>query len=365
MSDLPIIDSHIHLYPEAEIPTLAWCTPDHALASERSVPQFDAATAAFPTVKGFILVETDRKSDLSEEGWELPLKEVAWFARVATGRPGPGEDFGADAAERCLALIPWAPVPAGPEALEKYIAKAKEVAGEEAWRKVKGFRYLLQDKPAGTMQSDEFLEGVKYLGRQGYAFEIGVDSHRRGKKQLAEAVELIDRAHEDVPNNEKTTFIISKWHQPSTGKARGHSCSPTLTTPATDHMCKPDLTIYNLADPGYTSWRTAIYTLSRCDKTYMQLSGGLSEMADSLRGRSAEDIFDAVHPWLGILLATFGPERLIFGSDWPIATVGIEGNAWNKWLGVVKRMCDMASLGEEKMRRLYAGTAIEAFGLEA
>src|SRR5690606_31383573 len=85
MSDLPIIDSHIHLYPEAEIPTLAWCNPGHPLASERSVPQFDAITAACPTVKGFILVETDRKSDLSEEGWDLPLKEVAWFARVATG----------------------------------------------------------------------------------------------------------------------------------------------------------------------------------------------------------------------------------------------------------------------------------------
>lgn len=130
-------------------------------------------------------------------------------------------------------------------------------------------------------------------------------------------------------------------------------------------MCKPDLTIYNLADPGYTSWRTAIYALSRCSKTYMQLSGGLSEMPDSLRQRSAEDIFDAVHPWLGILLATFGPERLIFGSDWPVSTVGVKDNAWDKWLGVVRRMCDMASLGEDKMRRLYSGTAIEAFRLEA
>ena len=214
MSDLPIIDSHIHLYPEAEIPTLAWYTPDHPLASERSIPQFDAAAAACPTVKGFILVETDRKSDLSEDGWELPLKEVAWFARVATGRPGPGEDFGADTAEKCLALIPWAPVPAGRAALTQYIAKAKEAAGEEAWRKVKGFRYLLQDKPAGTMQSDEFLDGVKYLGENGYVFEVGVDSHRRGKKQLAEVVELIDRAHEDVPDNHRTTFIISKWPKP-------------------------------------------------------------------------------------------------------------------------------------------------------
>lgn len=137
-----------------------------------------------------------------------------------------------------------------------------------------------------------------------------------------------------------------------------------LTLSPADHMCKPDLTIYNLADPGYTSWRTAMYTISCCDKTYMQISGGLLEMQESLRNRSAEDIFAAIHPWLGILLAIFGPERLIFGSDWPICTWGADSNAWEKWLGVVRRMCDMASLGEDKMRMLYAGTAIEAFGLE-
>lgn len=137
-----------------------------------------------------------------------------------------------------------------------------------------------------------------------------------------------------------------------------------LTPAPTDHMCKPDLTLYNLADPGYTSWRTAMYTLSVCQKTYIQLSGGLSEMQESLRNRSAEDIFSAIHPWLGILLAIFGPERLIFGSDWPVSTIGMEDNAWEKWLGVVRRMCDMASLGEDKMRSLYAGAAIEAFGLE-
>lgn len=209
MSDLPIIDSHIHLYPEAEIPTLNWCDADHPLASEQSITQYEAITAASRSLKGFILVETDRKSDLTEEGWKLPLTEVAWFARVATGKPNPGEDFGPETAEKCLALIPWAPVPAGPEALEKYIEKAKAVAGEEAWKKVKGFRYLLQDKPQGTMVADEFVEGVKYLGKKGYLFELGVDSHRRGKKQLADTLELISRAHEDVSDEEKTTFVIS------------------------------------------------------------------------------------------------------------------------------------------------------------
>ncbi|SPN97270.1 related to L-rhamnono-gamma-lactonase [Cephalotrichum gorgonifer] len=339
MTDVPIIDCHIHLYPEAEIPTLAWAKPGDPLAVEHGIPEYDAVTAPIPSLKGFVLVETDRKSDLTEDGWKLPLMEVAWFARVATGKPNPGEVFSEGTAERCLGIIPWAPVPAGPAALEKYIEKAREVAGEEAWRKVKGFRYLLQDKPHGTMLTEEFIEGVQYLGRKGYIFSLGVDSHRRGKKQLEETVEMIGRAHDDVPDEEKVTFIIN-------------------------HMCKADLAIYNLTDPGYVSWRTTVYTLSSCEKTYMQISGGLQDMPESLKNQSANDIFAAILPYLGILLATFGPDRLIFGSDWPVCTLGIESNACVKWLEIVKRMCHMASLEEDKVRRLFAGTAIEAFGLD-
>ncbi|CAI4215156.1 unnamed protein product [Parascedosporium putredinis] len=261
MAAVPVIDSHIHLYPEAEMPTLAWLKPDHP--SQASIP--------WPT-------------------------------------------------------------------LEKYLEKVQEAAGE-AWAKVKGFRYLLQDKPHGTMLTAKFVEGIKYLGKRGFAFEVGVDQHRRGKKQLDELVELISRAHEDVPEDEKTTFVIN-------------------------HMGKPDLTIYNLTDKGYINWREAVYTLSRCEKTYLQLSGGFPEMTDSLKNRSADEIFEAFHPWFGILLATFGPERLMFGTDWPVCTVGLEENALEKWYEVVSRMCYMASLSENKQRMLYAGAAIEAFDLD-
>jgi len=84
----------------------------------------------------------------------------------------------------------------------------KEAAGE-AWPKVKGFRYLLQDKPHGTMLEQDFIDSLKLLGRRGFVFEVGVDQHRRGKKQLDEVVEMVDRAHDGVPEDEKVTFILS------------------------------------------------------------------------------------------------------------------------------------------------------------
>lgn len=212
---LPIIDSHIHLYPSSEADTLAWCTPDHPLHGQRSVEEYKADAQA-PSLLGFVFVETDRKHDLAKgvedgSGWDGPLQEVRWLRRVATGQPKDGEGHTADDAKLCLGIIPWAPVPSGPAVLEKYLDKVKEEAGDETWAKVKGFRYLLQDKPHGTMLEQDFIDSLKLLGRRGFVFEVGVDQHRRGRKQLDELIEMVDRAHDGVEEDAKVKLIISTF----------------------------------------------------------------------------------------------------------------------------------------------------------
>ena len=96
--------------------------------------------------------------------------------------------------------------------MEKYLAQAEEEAGPETWKKVKGFRYLLQDKPNGAGLEEGFIEGLKVLGRRGFVFDVGVDQHRRGKVQLEELVEMMDKAHEGVEREEdKVVFILSEF----------------------------------------------------------------------------------------------------------------------------------------------------------
>ena len=129
----------------------------------------------------------------------------------------------------CLALVPWAPMARGPEALERYLALAEKEAGEETWKKVKGFRYLLQDKPHGTMLTDEFIASLKLLGRKGYTFDVGVDHHSRGKKQLEETVEMVEKAHEGVPEDEQVTFILSMSPFQATSTFRQHFPGKQLT----------------------------------------------------------------------------------------------------------------------------------------
>lgn len=203
----PIIDSHIHLYPSSELSTLAWCTPDHPLGKQYSVSEFKATSSS--QTSGFVFLETDRKND-SSQSWTDPLAEISWLKRIVTDTPKPGEGHEVGDGRLCLGIVPWAPVNLGGEKLEQFLEQAKEVAGEETWKRVKGFRYLLQDKPDGTGVTDEFIEGLKVLGRKGLVFDVGVDQHRRGKGQLAECVEMVDRAHDGVPEEEKVVFVLSE-----------------------------------------------------------------------------------------------------------------------------------------------------------
>jgi len=334
---MPLIDSHIHLWPESELETLAWYTTDSPLGGRRSVEEFRTTTGSDINLKGFVFIEADRKNDESKD-WNAPLQEVDWVRRIAAGQPKEGEGHSADDAKLCLAIIPWAPVVLGVDQLEKYITAVENAAGP-AWNKVKGFRYLLQDKPNGTALGDDFIAGLKLLGRKGLVFDVGVDQHRRGRLQLEELVEMIDRAHDGVEEDEKVVLILN-------------------------HLCKPDLTILNQTDPSFIAWRTAMFTLSKCSRTYMKLSGCFEEMPDSLKARSAEDIFSAILPWLAVLVAAFGPSRIMFGSNWPVCIDGVGDNAWKKWHKVVSMMCDMAGLDAHDQERIWAGTAGEAYGIE-
>lgn len=204
----PILDSHIHLYPESELTTLSWYTPSNPLGKQHSVSDYRAATSSLPS--GFIFVETDRVNE-SSSSWTAPLAEIAWLKRIITDSPRTGEGHGPGDGTLVKAIVPWAPVDLGPEKVEEYLAKAESEAGEETWKRVKGFRYLLQDKKDGTALGDAFIEGLKVLGRRGFVFDVGVDQHRRGRTQLEEAVEMVDRAHEGVPEEEKVVFVLSEF----------------------------------------------------------------------------------------------------------------------------------------------------------
>lgn len=99
-------------------------------------------------------------------------------------------------------------------------------------------------------------------------------------------------------------------------------------------------------------------------------------MSPSLKSSTANTIFESISPWLAIIVAAFGPDRILFGSDWPVCTIDVDkyknedpsqdddddnGGAWDKWRKVVERLCYMSSFSEEEIKMIFAGTARRAY----
>ena len=212
---MDIVDSHIHLYPGAEVDRLAWCTEDHPLRGQHSVEDYLEATrdlraASNQKLRGFIFIETDRKSQLeTDAGWDEPLHELEWIKRIADGKPRSGEGHESQHAHLCLGVVLWAPLPSGADAMQRYMNRVEDCAGHML-PLVKGFRYLVQDKPPETMLGVRFIESLRWMGRNGLAFDLGVDTRSGGVWQLKEAVEMIEKAHDGLPSDQRVTIVISK-----------------------------------------------------------------------------------------------------------------------------------------------------------
>ncbi|PWY67747.1 amidohydrolase family protein [Aspergillus eucalypticola CBS 122712] len=366
----PIIDSHIHLFPASHLPTLAWYTPSSPLGSQHSIDEYRLATTSTPTspeettptktnphyLRGFIFLETDRISSIEESdptrGWSHALDEVSFLTRIITGDPIPGEGHKDVDRHLCLGMVPWAPVPGGPAALEKYISLVRErTRTEEVFKKVRGVRYLVQDKPSGVMLKPEFIDGLKWLGRQQLAFDLGVDARQGGMWQLREAAEMMNTVYRGVGEKKDRVRIVIN-----------HLCKPNLRLPYTS----PDSIATH---PDFLEWSSLITAMAQHPTAYMKLSGGFSELLP-LTADSEPDIaslVDQVQLWTDVVFDAFGPERVMFGSDWPVCNVGGGGNtvAWRRWRSVVEGILEKRGLSQEQKEGVWGGVALKAYGIES
>ena len=362
MSDFSIIDTHIHLYPASEIETLAWCSQGHKLRGQFSVEQYKLATSDHLSLRGFVFVETDRKHHLeSDEGWKHPLEEVEWITRVAAGKPRVGEGHSPNDRSKCLAVVPWAPVPLGRVGLARYIEQVKIRAGEVSNRVV-GFRYLLQDKAKGTMLQPRFIDGLRWLGEQSYSFDLGVDYRSGGIWQLDEAIQMIQTVQEGASEASCVVFVISKICDPKFDDVH--------TEHSSDHLCKPDMMDPMQQNPSFEKWSVRVDRLAKCPNVFMKLSGVFSEMSplqESKYSRSQpvdqstiRAIKQHVQPWCTYVLKAFGPERVLFGSDWPVCNVNGGPKAWAYWKSMLQEIVTK-SLGTDALEAVFSGNARKVY----
>ena len=350
MTSQPIIDSHIHLWPAetANEEGHVWMTPGMPLAKPHLLQDYHLASSNtpsdshFPTqVTGVVYIETDVRYDAPSSSDDVatwargPLDEILFCRRIVEGQ------HGAQDSRTLLGIVPWAPVDQPTSTLEEYLTLAKDMAGPQAWPRVKGFRFLLQAIPERErferlVFSDAFVDNLKLLGRRGFSFDVGVDQHSAGIWQLEAMAAAMERAHRDVPEEEKVVFVVN-------------------------HLCKPDFAAY---PHGFEPWAAAVEKMAKLSRTYMKLSGAFSELPPGLS--FTETIVDSIAKWVRHVFAVFGAQRVMFGSDWPVCNVsGPKGEAsWPVWKDVVHLlMTGNMALNDREQRSVWYRTAAEAYRL--
>lgn len=114
-----------------------------------------------------------------------------------------------------------------------------------------------------------------------------------------------------------------------------------------DHAAKPRIIAAEIDD-----WAGHIRAIARDSAAVCKLSGIATEAAP---GWTAE----TMRPYVEVLLESFGPARLMFGSDWPVLT---ENGDYLGWLAATESLT--AQLTQAERADIYGGTAARFYGLE-
>ncbi|MGA8116961.1 MAG: amidohydrolase family protein, partial [Actinocatenispora sp.] len=117
-----------------------------------------------------------------------------------------------------------------------------------------------------------------------------------------------------------------------------------------DHLGKPRIAA---GADGLVEWRTAVAPLARCPNVTMKLSGMVTE-ADPARWT-----VDDLRPYVATAVDLFGPDRLMFGSDWPVCTTVAD---YGRVLGALRAA--LPTLTDPERAALFGATAVRTYQLE-
>lgn len=199
-------------------------------------------------------------------------------------------------------VVGWAPI-AGAE----FAQDLETLSGDT---KLKGLRYVLQALPAEFMLSDAFERGMQAVEGSGLVYDILIY-----ERQLEAAIALVDQ-------HPKQVFVV-------------------------DHVAKP-----KIAARAMEPWAARMREMARRENVHCKVSGMTTE-AD-WKQWTVEDL----RPYFDVVLESFGPERLLAGSDWPVCTLAV---TYRRWWQVLREMVSGLSGSEQAM--ILGRNAERVYGL--
>lgn len=194
--------------------------------------------------------------------------------------------------------------------------RPEEEAGFDAWLdecaglQVKGFRRILHVMPDDLSASAGFRANLRKIGRRGLAFDLCFLARQLG---LAEA---LARACDDQ------VLVL-------------------------DHCGVPDI-----AGGGFADWAASITALAALPHVSVKLSGISAYCAAGTAGEAT------LRPWVDHVLAAFGSDRVVWGSDWPVVNLGV---GLPDWMDLTRRL--LANLSPSAQEAIAAGNARRIYRL--
>lgn len=115
-----------------------------------------------------------------------------------------------------------------------------------------------------------------------------------------------------------------------------------------DHAAKPSIAAHNCAQ--FCAWSRDISALAESPRVYCKVSGLLTEAG---AGQSDETL----QCYVDHLLAAFSPERLMWGSDWPVVKLALNHSlaSYAAWFAQAKRL--LGRLSETETNAIFAHNA--------
>jgi L-fuconolactonase len=179
------------------------------------------------------------------------------------------------------------------------------------FQKLVGVRHVVQDEPDDMfMLRPEFLRGIEKLKSFQLAYDILIFP-----RQLPAALELVQR----FPDQR---FVL-------------------------DHIAKPQI-----KDAVLSPWREQIEQFASFENVWCKVSGMITEA--NHRNWKPMDF----KPYLDIVFEAFEPERLMFGSDWPVCLLA---GSYNQAFELLEEYT--AQFSSADRHHFFTESAVEAYGL--
>lgn len=116
-----------------------------------------------------------------------------------------------------------------------------------------------------------------------------------------------------------------------------------------DHLSKPHIKAGRL-----DNWESNLRQAAKYPNVYCKLSGMVTE-ADWGRWTPAD-----LRPYVQTALEAFGPDRLMYGSDWPVSTLAGD---YQRVLDALREA--LGSISDDEQAQIFHRTAREFYGLPA